>query len=237
LQPILTQAGENLAFALQSSAATAASEGSIITPIPQTSGQITCRARVLGLNIRSGPGTQYLILSTVQRATGGKGVLVVRGRDQTGEWLAVDERVVAGGWIAGRSNFVTCDGDVMTLPIAKVTDGRLAPTPVPQTPASKQGPQPTPEPTQPAVPPDKALLIVTNAYDREMVFTLSPNAWTLKPEESVTIEVEPGRITFSASTPFHSGNAEFVLKAGEVRQLWLHFVPETPGSEKFELRY
>jgi hypothetical protein len=50
-------------------------------------------------------------------------------------------------------------------------------------------------------------------------------------------EVEPGRITFSASTPFHSGNAEFVLKAGDVRQLWLHFAPESPGSEEFELRY
>jgi len=204
------------------------------TATPTRPPQLICRLRVAALNVRAGPGLQYLVISVVRRADQSQGQIIVRGRNSDGTWLAVDERIAPGGWVSGDAAFVRCDGDVMALPVAEVTDGRLAPTPTPR-------PTPrvvtTPTPSQPRPSPGKALLIVHNVSGREMTFTISPNEWHLRPGEDVLIELDPGRITFTASTPFHSGNAEIRLAPGEVRELWLHFVPETPGSKVYILKF
>jgi hypothetical protein len=235
LQPILASASVGLAPSALSTAALAPVEA---TPTPERPHQLLCRLQVPSLNVRSGPGKQYLIVSKLQRSPGTERVVAVIGRDPSGEWLALDTQVVAGGWISASKELVLCDGDITALPIAKVTDGRLAPPPaLPKTPSIPLAEQPTSQPTEPALPPGKALLIVTNAYDRDITFTLSPNVWILKPGQSLNLELDPGRVTFSASIPFFSGNAELVLKAGDVRQLWLHFAPKEPDSQELELRF
>lgn len=66
------------------------------------------------LNVRSGPGTNYTILTKVN--TGDE--LVVRGRNATGDWLQVQ---VAGatadtGWVAAQ--YVTFTGDMNALPVS-----------------------------------------------------------------------------------------------------------------------
>ncbi|HEY65427.1 MAG TPA: hypothetical protein G4O02_12750 [Caldilineae bacterium] len=202
------------------------------TPMPPP--RLVCRLQVAALNVRAGPGLRYLVISVIRRADQTQGLISVHGRNPDGTWLAVDERIAPGGWISGDEAFVRCDGDVMTLPLAEVTDGRLAPTPTPL-PAPQVAATPTP--SQPRPSPGKALLIAHNVSGREMTFTISPNEWRLQPGESITIELDPGRITFTASTPFHSGNAEIRLAPGEVRELWLHFAPETPGSKVYILKF
>ncbi len=236
LQPILTSTRAVLATSASPVTTQAATEEA--TPTPERPVQLLCRLQVPSLNVRSGPGMQYLIVSRLRRTPGTERVIAVIGRDPSGEWLALDAQVVVGGWISASKELVLCDGDIAALPIAKVIDGRLAPTPTPPGLLSKSpAEQPTSQPTGPALPPGKALLIVTNAYDRDITFTLSPDVWTLKPGQSLNLELDPGRITFTASIPFFSGNAELVLKAGDVRQLWLHFAPKEPGSQELELRY
>ncbi|MCD6290930.1 MAG: hypothetical protein J7M34_10545 [Anaerolineae bacterium] len=202
------------------------------TPTPTPLSSFTCKLQVPALNVRAGPGLRYLVIGAV-RVSQELGTVSVRGRDASGAWLAVDERIAPGGWISGDAAFIRCDGDVMELPIVDVTDGRLAPTPSP-VPAGNR-PQPTPTPLKPS--PGKALLVVHNAFSRDITFTLSPKVWTLKPGKRIVIEVPPGRVTFSASTPFHSGNAEVRLTAGERRDLWLRFAPKTPGSKVYVLEY
>ena len=236
LQPILASASVSPApGALSTVAVTTVKEA---TPTPERPHQLLCRLQVPSLNVRSGPGKQYLIISRLQRSPGTERVVAVIGRDPSGEWLALDTQVVAGGWISASKELILCDGDITALPIAKVTDGRLAPTPArPQTTSTPPAEQPASQPTGSALPPGKALLIVTNAYDRDITFTLSPNVWILKPGQSLNLELDPGRITFSASIPFFSGNAELMLHAGDVRQLWLHFAPKEPDSQELELRF
>ncbi len=207
--------------------------------------RLTCRLQVPTLNVRSGPGLQYLVLSTLERPSQGERSVTVVGRDPRGEWLAVDPRIVAGGWIIASARFVVCDGEIAALPVAEVTDGRLAPTatPAPQAarPAAGGEPSPTAElaPTATPAPSNKAILIVQNAYDDEVTFTISPIVEErLRPGQSIQVELEPGRITFSVGTPRgYSGNAELMLRAGDMRQLFLRFEPETIGSEVFVLKY
>lgn len=202
--------------------------------------RLTCRLQVPTLNVRSGPGLQYLILSTLERPQQGQRSVTVVGRDPRGDWLAVDPRTVAGGWIIASERFVVCEGEIAALPVAEVTDGRLAPTvtPAPQAarPAAAAG---EPPPTATPAPSNKAILIVQNVYDDEVTFTISPIVEErLRPGQSIQLELEPGRITFSVGTPRgYSGNAEMTLGAGDTRQLFLHFEPETIGSEVFVLKY
>lgn len=208
--------------------------------------RLTCRLQVPTLNVRSGPGLQYLILSTLERPQQGQRPVTVVGRDPRGDWLAVDPRTVAGGWIIASERFVVCDGEIAALPVAEVTDGRLAPTatPAPQAarPAAAGGELPPtvePAPTATPAPSNKAILIVQNVYDDEVTFTISPIVEErLRPGQSIRLELEPGRITFSVGTPRgYSGNAEMTLGAGDTRQLFLHFEPETIGSKVFVLKY
>jgi len=251
LQPIVanvpSMAMASAAAPLTSAAAPAAAAAPVAAPAAGPSAtRLTCRLQVPTLNVRSGPGLQYLVLSTLERPPQGERPVTVVGRDPRGEWLAVDPRTVAGGWIIASARFVACDGEIASLPVAEVTDGRLAPTatPAPQVarPAPASGePSPTaePAPTATPVPSNKAILIVQNAYDDEVTFTISPIVEErLRPGQSIQVEVEPGRITFSVGTPRgYSGNAELTLRAGDTRQLFLRFEPDTIGSKVFVLKY
>lgn len=157
--------------------------------------QITCQLQVPVLNVRSGPGLQYQIISKVRSTEQEPATVLVIGRDTASEWFAVDDRVAPGGWVTGSSGFVTCTGDTNTLPVVEVTDGRLAPTPVAAAPAEDTttpdtGESPivapvattpaeaepvaeiTPTTAAPTVPPGQALIVIHNGFDQQIRFTL-----------------------------------------------------------------
>lgn len=230
-EPVLTQQSINLVAG---------------TPEPETP-QIVCQIQVPTLNVRSGPGLEYLVVAQVSQTDESGGEVPVVGRTDSGDWLAVQEDVAPGGWIINQARFVVCNGDATQLPVAEISDGRLAPTPEPvvaatPTPAGEaptEAPQGTPEEPVPELPPGKALLIVHNAFDHDIRFTLSPDEYDLKPGESVQIQVDAGQIRFTASSPFRSssGNAEFPIEEGTVRDLYIYFVPSEGDANHWDLRY
>ncbi len=237
LEPVITQAGVELIIA---------------TPEPEIP-KAACQVQVPALNVRAGPGTQYLVIDKIRQDDEHEGNILVVGQSEDGTWLAVDPELVEGGWVINQERFLICQDEVADLPVAEVTDGRLAPTPTP-TPVVEAPPQeaePAPEePSGPVVAPGRALLIVTNAFERPIRFTLSPEEHDLppgtpaehdlQPGESIQLDVGAGRIRFSASTPWHgglSGNAEFVMDEGEVRELFIHFAPSVDDPNVWVLRY
>ncbi len=210
LMPILSQGGDTLP-----------------TPV-----QVICQLQVPTLNVRSGPGLEYEIISKVRGTEQEPGRITVIGRSADAQWLAVDERAAAGGWVTGSASFLQCNGDINLLPEAEVTDGRLAPTPEPATapttttetaPAPSSEPAPantatevltdTSEPATPAplsIPAGQALIIVNNGFDQQIRFTLDqryrvdfgPSEFDLQPGGSMSLLVYPGSIAFSASSPW-----------------------------------
>ena len=184
------------------------------------------------LNVRSGPGLQYQIVSKI-RSDQQAATVVVTGRDADGQWLAVSDQVAPGGWVAGTSGFVNCEGNVNGLPVAEVTDGRLAPTPVAaqatgdntaattgdtgtDSAEAEQGDtaapaaEATPTTASLSVPPGQALLVINNGFDQQIRFTLDqryrvvvgPSEFDLQPGQSISMLVYPGMIAFSASSPW-----------------------------------
>ncbi len=106
--------------------------------IPAASGPlITCRLIVPALNIRSGPGLQYDIIGKVRSDGAEQAEIAVIGRSADNEWMTVDPSVVAGGWINNNASFVTCAGNVSSLPIIDAPAAPAAentPAPVAQAP-------------------------------------------------------------------------------------------------------
>lgn len=98
------------------------------TPAAPT--QVLCRVDVPTLNVRSGPGLQYQIISKVRSSEQDPVTVLVIGRDAEAQWFAVEDRVAPGGWVTGSSGFVTCQGDIVALPVIEVPNAELAPTPV-----------------------------------------------------------------------------------------------------------
>lgn len=230
------------------------------TPVPEPQG-ILCQTQIPSLNVRAGPGTSFLITGKLRRAEENRGEVLAVGRDESGEWLAVDPRFVEGGWIANVPQWLICDGETAQLPVAEITDGRPAgvtaspapaatPTPVAEGTAAEDETGEEAEPEQPAGPgEEQALLIATNSFDHPVRFTLdpsfhdmpegTPSEYDLEPGESVRFVIRAGQIRFSASTPWRAGggSAEFPLNQGETRELFLHFVPSAADPDRWELRY
>jgi hypothetical protein len=227
---------------------------------------VTCEIQVPTLNVRSGPGLEYIVISQLRRENGNAGRIEVTGRDATGGWLSVADSVAPGGWVIGESRFVVCEGPTAGLPIAEVTDGRQAPatpTPAPVAaqpaapPASGEGgeetaataEEPASEAATGGIPEGRALLIVSNTFIHEIRFTLSarehglpdnaPTEYDLAPGQSIQFLIRAGRVQFSASSPFRgsSGNAEFFLDEGRTREIFLRFVSSEGDPNRWVLRY
>lgn len=242
--------------------------------VPEAPPQVVCRLQVPALNVRSGPGLQYQIISKVRSNAQEPATLVVVGRDAQSEWLAVDDPIAAGGWVSGSSGFVSCNGDLTTLPVVEVTDGRLAPTPIPAQPAapvannttSTADNSPAPVETVPAETaatettpgesstppaqtalPGQALIIIHNGFDQQIRFTLDqryrvdigPSEYDLQPGASISLNVYPGMLAFSASTPWRglSGNDDFMIEEQQTRDLWITFIPDPDGSGRWLLQF
>jgi hypothetical protein len=118
---------------------------------------------VPALNVRSGPGLQYDIIGKV-RTTGAEAATVnVNGRSADGQWLTVTPDIADKGWITSSPSFITCGGDVTTLPLVEAPP---APTPEPVA----QAPEVQPAP-QPAAPADPAATVAPEAPPAEALPT------------------------------------------------------------------
>lgn len=264
IEPVLGEGGE----APPVSQGTAGDEGaesaddtSTAAEAP-TGSQIVCQLQVPVLNVRSGPGLEYLVISQVTANGQEPTTVVAQGRDATTQWLAVADSVVEGGWITASDQFVQCNGDIGGLPLAEVTDGRLEPTP--EAPVAEEAPADDAsaetegdstdeegaegeeaagdegDAPEVEVPSGQALLIVNNAFEQEVRFTISPDEYDLQPGETIYVVVNPGRVQFSVSSPWRggiSGNAEFLIEPDQSEILWLYFIPNPSDSDEWELRY
>lgn len=83
---------------------------------------IRCSVVVPALNVRSGPGLQYDIIGKVRTTDGSAMTVNVTGRSFDNEWLVVDPTVADGGWINNSPSFITCTGDLLTLPTIDAPD-------------------------------------------------------------------------------------------------------------------
>ncbi|NIO72780.1 MAG: SH3 domain-containing protein, partial [Anaerolineae bacterium] len=81
------------------------------TPVPTVTVPIASRTTGGGLRMRSGPGTDYEVLTLLAE---GQEVNVL-GRDETGEWLKISLDSGEEGWVA--AEFVDVDVSVEALPI------------------------------------------------------------------------------------------------------------------------
>ena len=241
-----------------------ASEAASAPVAESTPPQALCSLLVPALNVRSGPGLEYQIVAKVRGTADEPATVIVTGRNESSEWLAVTDRLADGGWITGSASYVACQGDLAALPVAEISDGRLAPTPEPvaQPEAEPADPAPVEEeaasetpslaasrPTTPTdvleAPAGQALLQVRNDFDHVIRFTIDqrfrpaqgPSEYDLEPGQAIQVAVWPGQVAFSVSTPWRglSGNADMVLESGQTRDLKLTFVPDPEESGKWNL--
>lgn len=110
---------------------------SSITIAPAATSAPTCPQANTTANIRSGPGTGYTAVSSVQQGQ----CLVITGRTEVGDWFQLDN----GNWIA--AFLVTDPGPMASIPVVIAA----APTPIPATAPTQetQQAQPTPIPPTP----------------------------------------------------------------------------------------
>lgn len=187
---------------------------------------ILCSVVVPALNVRSGPGLQYDIIGKV-RADGETATVNVTGRSADSEWLTVEPSVAQDGWINNSPSFITCTGDVASLPVVEAP-----PPPTPQpiveqppvvstedvtstetdvaspdaaTPEDATQETPAQENAQEqTVPPGQGLLIVNNGFQHEMRFTIDQ---TFRPQEGPSeYDIPPGG---SVSIVVYPGDVAF----------------------------
>jgi hypothetical protein len=165
----------------------------------ETPPQTVCRLLVPALNVRSGPGLSFDITKKVRSTQTEVGSVIVVGRTDDSQWLAVDPRVIKDGWITGSANFIRCDGDIAALPVLVTAIPTPTPPPVVVAPPTltpavaapvvadvveapvtvaepiTEEPTATPAATAPpqtGIPPGYAQIVVTNGFDQVMRFTL-----------------------------------------------------------------
>jgi hypothetical protein len=96
-----------------------------------------CRLLVPTLNVRSGPGLEFSILTKVRSTTEAPASITVIGFDPTRQWMQVEPTVAAGGWVIANPDYIVCSGDLAQLPIILPPVVEAPPTPTPE-------PAPTP---------------------------------------------------------------------------------------------
>ncbi len=179
--------------------------------------QILCRLLVPVLNVRSGPGLQYLIIDKVRSEGASPATVLVTGQSTDGQWLTVDPAVTEGGWITSSANFIACEGTLALLPRVEapplpepvvVVPPAAAPNPVVITAPAPAAPVPPvqTEPganqdsqaeaelpvaqTTPVAPPGQGLLVVNNGFQHEIRVTIDQR---FRPVEGPSeFDLQPG---------------------------------------------
>jgi hypothetical protein len=175
---------------------------------PANNAAPTVTIKVRGLNVRSGPGTNYGVIANVNA---GK-ILTIVGSAANCNWLQVQENGRDLGWISGGSQFVTVTAPCATLP---VTAAPLAPTPVPT---------PTPVPATNVA--TEGCYVLINQLGFKLTITLSrSDGWTDTFSLSVGSEREycapPGDYQYTLQAPGALGAIQgtLTIKAGERNRL------------------
>lgn len=167
-------------------------------PAAAVTGQVVCRLLVPTLNVRSGPGLVYEIIDKV-RSGDEPATVAVNGRSVDNGWLTVIPEVAQDGWITADTNFITCDGDLTSLPIIEAPAPPPTPDPswivqepitdaggdtgaaAPETPgevvtdtatADEASTEETASAEAQEIPPGQALLMVHNGFEHDIRFTL-----------------------------------------------------------------
>lgn len=241
------------------SATTAAATPETVAPAAAGPSGLVCTLAVPTLNVRSGPGLAFDVISKIMTTGDTPATVTVVGRTESAEWLQVDARQANGGWVINGDAYMTCPTD--TLALAVIPEGSLpaTPTPLPVVAAPVTGDtgdtgandvvagetitatdSSTVAPVASAAPAGLALLVVQNAFEQPVRFTLDqryrvaegPSEVDLAPGQSTSFVVFPGIVAFSASSAWRSlsGNAEILIEADQERPLYLIFVPD-PGEE------
>jgi hypothetical protein len=90
-----------------------ASSGEVVAQPPQAS----CLLRVPTLNVRSGPGLEFPVVTKVRGTDEQPGSVVVVGYDASQQWMQVSDRIAPGGWVTSNPDFIICTGDLAALPV------------------------------------------------------------------------------------------------------------------------
>lgn len=171
---------------------------------PPTAPTVTIKVR--GLNVRSGPGTNYPVVASVNAGQ----ALVIRGSAANCSWLQVADGERELGWISGSNQYVTFTSACSTLPQSAIP---AAPTP-----------QPTPTAQPAANAPTSAMgcYVLLNQLAFELTITLSrSDGWRDSFALGVNAEKEycapPGEYQYSLQAPGALGAIQGTLniKAGE----------------------
>lgn len=120
--------------ATSDTASTASAEGAApaaaeVAPAAASTSGLVCRLAVPTLNVRSGPGLEFAVISKIMTTGETPATVTVVGRTEAGDWLQVDDRQANGGWIINGDAYITCDASTLTL--ASVPVGLLPATPTP----------------------------------------------------------------------------------------------------------
>lgn len=175
---------------------------------PPTAPTVTIKVR--GLNVRSGPGTNYPVVASVNAGQ----TLIIRSGAANCSWLQIADGERELGWISGSSQYVTFTSACSTLPQGTIP---AAPTPQPT-------PQPTPTAQPAANPPSSAVgcYVLLNQLAFELTITLSrSDGWRDSFGLGVNAEKEycapPGDYQYSLQAPGALGAIQgtLTIKAGE----------------------
>jgi len=143
--------------------------------------QFTCNTQVPVVNVRSGPGLEYVVIAKLRQTDKHGGTIQVIGRDETRQWLAVASEIETNGWVTSNSNYIECSGDIDGLDEIPVLDGRISATATPTRLLSTSTPYPTstayvivvPSPTPlPYIPEPTRLILPTPLYQRHCLYPL-----------------------------------------------------------------
>lgn len=224
VRPVVSD-GDEVVLEEETSASESSSTASVAS---STLGIITCQIVVPALNIRSGPGLQYDIIGKVRATDGTVATVATGGRSVDSQWLTVADGSEPQGWITASDSFITCQGDVNSLPLVETP----APPPTPVPVASEQLPAtnvsaPPAEPddagvtdaemsdelesaTTPSdepgveIPSGQAVLLVNNGFEHQIRFTIDQR---FRPNEGPSeYDLDPGGsvgiVVFPGQVPF-----------------------------------
>ena len=189
---------------------TPAAPPTVNTPENSVGAGPTVTVNVQGLNVRSGPGTSYAVIASVNA---GKFLTIV-GSAANCSWLKVQDGGRDLGWISGGNQFVTFSAPCATLP---VTAALAAPPPVPT---------PTPPPAANPASGAQGCYVLINQLGFELTITLSRNdGWRDSFVLAVGAEREycapPGDYQYTLQAPGALGAIQgtLTIKTGERNRL------------------
>lgn len=166
----------------------------------------TVTIKVRGLNVRSGPGTNYPVVASVNAGQ----ALQIRGSATTCSWLQVADGGRELGWISGSAQYVT-----FTTPCSALPQPAIPAVPAPQ-------PTPTAQPAANGAIGTLGCYVLVNQLGFDLSITLSrSDGWRDSFTLGVNAEKEycapPGEYQYALQAPGALGAIQGTLniKAGE----------------------